>query len=130
MLHLRTVLTKGFTTAVLGVVVCGVRADAAPADVGQVMAIGCRIRVTAEDGAIRLEAVAKAREDASGRYRFDIAKTSASGSSRNVQSGDFRLEADKEEVLSTTLLGASDAGHFQAKLVLDSSFGSVSCVSP
>jgi hypothetical protein len=65
-----------------------------------------------------------------GRYRFDIQKISASGSSHNIQSGNFSLEADREEILSTTFLGASDANHYQAKLVLDSSSGSISCVSP
>ena len=125
----RTALINAITIAVLGVVCC-VRADATPAGVGQVMAIGCRIRVTAEDGAIRLEALAKGREGTTGRYRFDIQKVSSGGSSHNIQSGEFSIEADKEEVLSTTLLGASDAGHFQAKLVLDSSSGSASCVSP
>ena len=94
------------------------------------MAIGCRIRVTADGEAVRIEAVANSREDVNGRYRFDIRKISASGMSLNTQSGNFNLEANREEVLSTTLLGASDAGHFQAKLVLDSSSGSVSCVSP
>ena len=94
------------------------------------MAIGCRIRVTADGEAIRIEAVATSREDVNGRYRFDIQKISASGTSHNVQSGNFNLEANREEVLSTTLLGASDADHFQAKLVLDSNSGSVSCVSP
>jgi hypothetical protein len=98
----RTVLIKGLFTAALGFVVSSAQADATPAKVERVMAIGCRIRVTAD----------------------------GSGTSLNTQSGNFNLEANREEVLSTTLLGASDAGHFQAKLVLDSSSGSVSCVSP
>jgi hypothetical protein len=126
----RTALIKGLATVVLGFVVFCMRADASPAKVVQVMAIGCRILVTADGEAIRIEAVASSREDVNGRYRFDIQKNSASGISHNIQSGDFNLEADREEVLSTTFLGASDADHYQAKLVLDSSSGSVSCVSP
>jgi hypothetical protein len=126
----RAVLIKGLLTAALGLVVSCAQADATPAKVERVMAIGCRIRVTADGEAIRIEAVAHSREDANGRYRFDIQKISASGTSHNTQSGDFNLEANREEVLSTTFLGASDADHFQAKLVLDSSSGSVSCVSP
>jgi hypothetical protein len=121
-----------------------VRADAGSADVGQVqveqvlseqvlaeqvLAIGCRIRVTAEGEAVRIEAVAKAREDVSGNYRLDIQKKSAGGTSHNIQSGKFSLQANKEEVLSTTFLGASDAGHFQARLEIDSNSGSVSCIS-
>ena len=126
----RTVLIKGFFTAALGFGVSCAQANATPAKVERVMAIGCRIRVTADGEAIRIEAVANSREDVKGRYRFDIRKISADGASLNTQSGNFNLEANREEVLSTTLLGASDAGHFHAKLVLDSSSGSVSCVSP
>jgi hypothetical protein len=131
----RAALMTGLTTAVLAIVVFCARAHALPVKVGQVqvkqiMAIGCDIRVTAEGEAIRIEAVASSREDVNGRYRLDVAKTSASGTSRNVQSGEFSLEADREQVLSTTFLGASDAGHFQARLVIDSNSGSVSCVSP
>ncbi len=94
------------------------------------MAIGCRIQVTAEGDAIRIEAVATSREDVTGNYRLDVQKSSTSGASHNVQSGKFNLEADREQVLSTTFLGASDAGHFQAKLVIQSNSGSVSCVTP
>ena len=122
------ILTKGLMAAVLALV-SGARADAS-AEVERVMAIGCRIRVTADGEAIRIEAVATSREDVNGHYRFDIRKISTSGTSLNTQSGNFNLEANREEVLSTTLLGASDADHFQAKLVLDSNSGSVSCVSP
>ena len=126
----RTALIKGLAIAVLGVVVSCARTDAASADVEQVMAVGCRIRVTAEGEAIRIEAVATSREDVNGNYRLDIQKSSASGTSHNIQSGKFSLEANREEVLSTTFLGASDAGHFQARLVIDSNSGSVSCSSP
>jgi len=136
--EVRTVLIRGLAIAVLGVVVSCARADAAPVKVEQVMsqvlsqvlAIGCRIRVTAEGEAIRIEAVATSREDVNGNYRLDIRKSSADGASHNIQSGKFSLEANKEEILSTTFLGASDAGHFQARLVIDSNSGSVSCSSP
>ena len=126
----RTVLIKGLVTAVLALVVSCAWADATPAKVERVMAIGCRIRVTAEGEAIRIEAVALSREGVNGGYRFDVRKNGASGTSDNIQSGEFNLEADREKILSTTFLGASDADHFQAKLVLNSSSGSVSCVSP
>lgn len=127
---MRTALIKGAILAVLGFVVCCPRADATPEKVERIMAIGCRIDVVADHEAIRIEAVASSREDVSGHYRLDLQKISASGTSSNIQSGNFNLEANREEVLSTTFLGASDADHFQARLVLDSSSGSVSCVSP
>jgi hypothetical protein len=126
----RTVLIKGLLTAALGLVVSCARADARPAKVERVMAIGCRIRVTADGEAIRIEAVASSRANVSGHYRFEINKSSASGTSHNTQSGDFNLEANREEALSTIFLGASDADRYQAKLVLNSNSGSVSCVSP
>ena len=132
--EVRTALIKGLAIAVLGIVVSCARTDAASADVEQVMsqvlAVGCRIRVTAEGEAIRIEAVATSREDVNGNYRLDIQKSSADGTNHNIQSGKFSLEANKEEILSTTFLGASDAGHFQARLVIDSNSGSVSCSSP
>ena len=135
--EVRAALVKGLAIAVLGVVASGVRTDASAKVeqvmsqvMSQVLAVGCRIRVTAEGEAIRIEAVATSREDVSGNYRLDIQKSSASGSSYNTQSGKFSLEANKEEVLSTTFLGVSDAGHFHAKLVIDSNSGSVSCSSP
>jgi hypothetical protein len=124
-----TVLIKGLLTAVLGLVAFCARADAS-AEAERAMAIGCRIEVKADGEAIRIDAIARSREDLNGRYQFDIQKISASGASHNIQSGNFSLEADREEVLSTTFLGASDADHYQAKLVLDSSSGSISCVSP
>jgi hypothetical protein len=130
----RAALIRGLVIAVLGVGVSCARTDAASPKVEQVMsqvlAVGCRIRVTAEGEAIRIEAVATSRADVNGSYRLDIRKNSADGSSHNIQSGKFSLEADKEEILSTTFLGASDAGHFQARLVIDSNSGSVSCIAP
>ena len=128
--EVRAALIKRLIIAVLGVVVSCARTDAESADVEQVMAVGCRIRVTAEGEAIRIEAVATSRLDVNGSYRLDIRKNSADGSSHNIQSGRFSLEANKEEILSTTFLGASDAGRFQARLVIDSNSGSVSCSSP
>jgi hypothetical protein len=125
-----TVPIKELLTAVLVLVASCMRADATPAKAERIMAIGCRIQVTADGGSIRIEAVAGSRESAKGRYRFDVQKISASGTSDNMQSGDFSLNADREEVLSTTFLGASDADHYRAKLALDSSAGSASCVSP
>jgi hypothetical protein len=123
-------LIKGGLAALLGVVVSCARADAASAGAERVMTIGCRIQVTADGGAIRLEARARSRASVTGRYRFDVRKSGASGSSQNSQSGDFNLDANQEEILSTTFLGVTDADRYQARLVLDSNFGSVSCVSP
>ena len=101
-----TVLIEGIVIAVLNVVISSAWAGV-PAGVERVMAIGCRIQVTAEGDAIRIEAVATSREDVTGNYRLDVQKRSRNGASHNVQSGKFNLEADTEKVLSTTLLGAS-----------------------
>jgi hypothetical protein len=94
------------------------------------MPIGCRIDVAADGETLRIEAVARSLENLRGSYRFELRKASANGASQNMQSGDFELRAGQEKILSTVFLRASDAGHFQAKLVLNSNSGSVSCVSP
>jgi len=122
-----TVLIRRLLT-VLVLVSCAL-ANAAPAEAER-MAIGCRIEVSADGGAIRLDAMARSRASVTGHYRFDVRKSGTAGTSQNTQSGDFSLEDDSEKVLSTTVLGASGADHYQAKLVLDSNSGSVSCVSP
>jgi hypothetical protein len=129
MSDVHTALIKGFAAASFGFVVLCAWADAAPAGAERVMAVGCRIEVKAVGEAIRINALAKSGMDTSGRYRFDIQKSSASGASRNTQSGEFSLEADKEEVLTTTFMDGSASG-YRAKLAIESSFGSASCVSP
>jgi hypothetical protein len=92
--------------------------------------IGCHIRVTLGDVTVRLEAVAGSRKNLNGRYRFELLKSDAAGTGHNVQSGAFNLKADTEDVLTATFLDVSALGHYQAKLVLDTGSGSVSCVSP
>jgi hypothetical protein len=96
----------------------------------QAMPIDCQIRATPQEGAVRLDAVASGRKETSGQYRFEILKRSSTGSSQNVQSGAFSLLADREAVLTTVILDGSALGHYRAKLILDSDFGTVSCVSP
>jgi hypothetical protein len=123
-----TALIKGLAAAALGLAVSWTWT--APAEAEQVMRIGCRIDVETSGGAVRLEAMAHSRSSVSGHYRFDVRKSSEAGTSRNVQSGDFSLEADRETILSTTVVGASAADHYQARLVLNSNSGSVSCISP
>ena len=93
--------------------------------------VGCQIRVTSQNDMVRLEAMAKGRETATGNYRFEILKQSSSGTSQNVQSGTFALEPDRDTILTTVVLDGSARGHYKARLVLDSQeFGSVACVSP
>src|ERR1700761_3168151 len=53
----RTVLIKGLITAALCFVVSCAQANATPAKVERIMAIGCRIRVTADGEALPIEAV-------------------------------------------------------------------------
>lgn len=95
------------------------------------MTIGCHIRVTPQNSALRLEAVAKGRQAATGSYRFEVFKQSPTGTSQNAQSGEFHLDADRDEILTTVVLDGSALGHYRARLTLDSQeFGTVSCVSP
>jgi hypothetical protein len=95
------------------------------------MTIGCKILVTPQNDMLRLEAVANGRGAATGTYRFEIFKQSSTGTSQNVQSGAFELEADRDAILTTVVLDGSARGNYRARLTLDSKeFGSVSCVSP
>lgn len=92
--------------------------------------IECAIRATPQRNLLRLDATARGRQPAQGRYRFEVAKTSSSGTSRNVQSGAFSLEADRPTIITTVFLDGSAIGHYRARLILETDFGSVSCVSP
>ncbi|MBN9008470.1 MAG: hypothetical protein J0H40_24080 [Rhizobiales bacterium] len=93
--------------------------------------IDCHIRATSQGNTLRLEAMAKGEKAASGTYRFEVSKISSSGSSQNVQSGAFRLQPDRDELLTTVILDGSALGHYRARLTLDTAeFGSVSCALP
>jgi hypothetical protein len=126
---LRTTFVTGFVIA-SGVFPNCTRAQTSPAPEPK-MTIGCQIRVTSQNDMLRLEAVANGPEIATGTYRLDILKQSPSGTSQNVQSGAFALDADRDAILTTVVLDGSARGHYRARLTLDSKeFGSVSCVSP
>lgn len=92
--------------------------------------IECAIRATPEQGVLRLDATARGHQPAQGNYRFEIAKNSSTGTSSNVQSGAFNLKADRPTIITTAFLDGSAIGHYRAKLILETDFGSVSCVSP
>lgn len=95
------------------------------------MTIDCHIRATTQSDLLRLEAMAKGHRTASGTYRFEVFKQSSTGTTQNVQSGEFHLDADRDEILTTVVLDRSTVGHYRAKLTIESQeFGSVSCVSP
>ena len=126
---LRTTFVTGFVISVGFFPICA-RAQTSPAAEPK-MTIGCQIRVTPQNDMLRLEAVANGRGSATGTYRFEIFKQSSTGTSQNVQSGAFELEADRDAILTTVVLDGSARGNYRARLILDSKeFGSVSCVSP
>jgi hypothetical protein len=121
---------KGFSSAVFSLVAGLTWTCSSSANEEQAMMIVCHIQATSTIGAVRVEAVASSRKNARGQYRFEILKSSSSGTSQNVQSGTFSLEADRENILTTVVLDGSALGHYRARLKLDSNFGNVSCVSP
>ena len=92
--------------------------------------IECSIRVTPERNLLRLDAIARGRQPAQGHYRFEIAKNSSTGTSNNVQSGAYSLKDDRQTIITTAFLDGSALGHYRAKLIMETDFGSVSCVSP
>jgi hypothetical protein len=126
---LRTTFVTGFGISIAVLLICaraGLSSAAEPK-----MTIGCQIRVTSQNDMLRLEAMANGPGSATGNYLFEILKQSSSGTSQNVQSGAFALDADRDAILTTVVLDGSARGHYRARLTLDSKeFGSVSCVSP
>ena len=126
---LRATFVTGFVIVTGFFPIC-TRAQTSPAAEPK-MTIGCQIRVTSQNDMLRLEAMANGPDTATGNYRFEILKQSPSGSSQNVQSGAFALDAGRASILTTVVLDGSALGHYRARLVLNSKeFGSVSCVSP
>jgi hypothetical protein len=129
MLHMRSGSTRQFAAALFIASICmwiaTPHADAEPSEM-----IACHIKTTTRDGVLQLDAIAGSRKPSRGRYRLDIVKNSASGSNQSTQSGDFVLEPDRSSILTTVVLDGSAIGHYRATLLIDSSFGSVTCVSP
>jgi hypothetical protein len=101
-----------------------------PASAQAASAIECHISSAVADGMLRLNAIANGRTQASGEYLFEVAKISESGTSQNVQSGAFVVDADQETILTTVLLDGTAVGHYKARLTLISTSGRISCVSP
>jgi hypothetical protein len=93
-------------------------------------AAGCQIRASLMPNGLRLEALADPQEAIAGEYRLSVAKDSASGSSRNLQSGAFQVEAGKQQILATIILDRSAVGHYSATLSLQWENGHESCSSP
>jgi hypothetical protein len=126
-----TVNMPGIPSAFLVAGVVFLSASVLSARAEPVMTIDCHIRATAQSDALHLEAIATGESATNGTYRFEVFKTSSTGTSQNVQSGEFRLEPHRDEVLSTVILDGSAMERYRARLTLDSAeFGSVSCVSP
>lgn len=95
------------------------------------MNVGCQIRAIPLNGMLRLEAVAVGPRQATGNYQLEVFKQSPSGTSQNVQSGEFELDAGRDTILTTVILEGAARGRYRARLTLDSEeFGRISCVSP
>lgn len=94
------------------------------------MPLQCLIRAEDTGSALRLQAIARAHSPVSGQYRLSILKQSSSGTSQNMQSGNFSIGSGQDSVLTTVLLEQAAIGHYEASLSLESNRGSVSCISP
>lgn len=93
-------------------------------------AISCRIRAAETADGLRIEAVARSKKRLSAGYIFSVIKNSASGSSRNQQSGEFETDGASEKVLTTVVLDRSAIDHYTARLSLKWDEERVSCSSP
>lgn len=92
--------------------------------------IECVIRAQPDRDFLRLEAVIRLGTAVTGRYDFEVAKHSSTGSSQNTQSGTFALKHGPEQVLTTIILDRSSVGNYRAELSLRSDRGSFTCTSP
>ncbi len=90
----------------------------------------CALRAEATDVGLRIEAVGHATVALHGHYELTVAKESQTGSSRNVQSGRFDLEAGENRILANVLLDRSAIGHYRAVLALERNGTGVLCKSP
>jgi hypothetical protein len=91
--------------------------------------VQCWIRTTLVSEGVRLDAMGTADTTIAASYRFRVAKSSLSGSSLNMQSGDFVL-GRTPKVFTTIALDRSAIGHYNATLSLKWGGGHVSCVAP
>jgi hypothetical protein len=102
------------------------RVAADPTGVG---AVRCWIRASLVGEGVRLDAMGAANTAIAASYRFQVAKSSLSGSSANMQSGDLVLWPTPR-VFSTIALDHSAIGNYNATLSLKWDGGHVSCGAP
>lgn len=113
------------------IVVCGVPLSASAAPSLQAAKLECAIRTEPDNGNfVRLVAVVRSDSPVEGKYDISVSKQSATGTSRNNQTGSFALTIGTEKVLTTIVLDGSALNHYKALLSVDSDRGKVSCVSP
>jgi hypothetical protein len=91
--------------------------------------VRCWIRTTLASEGVRLDAMGAADTTIAANYRFRVAKSSASGSSLNMQSGNSVL-GQTPKILTTVALDRSAVDHYDATLSLNWDGGHVSCVAP
>jgi hypothetical protein len=106
--------------------------EAAPSAMRLAAATGlvCDIRASLEPEGLHLQAIAGGAIAVAGQYTLSVAKESTSGSSQNLQSGNFHTDGAHEQILATVILDRSAAGHYRATLSLDWNEGQMSCNSP
>ncbi len=91
--------------------------------------VRCWIRASVAAEGVRLDAMGAADTTIAASYRFRVAKSSLSGSSLNMQSGDLML-GRTPKVFTTIALDRSAVGHYNATLSLKWDGGHVSCGAP
>jgi len=92
--------------------------------------VRCQIRTDENGGWFRISGIATTDQTVMGRYRFQVGKNSASGSSENVQSGRFLLEPGRETVVTTVYLDLGARNAYSAELVLEWDKGMRKCTAP
>jgi hypothetical protein len=87
----------------------------------------CIIHAARDGNAVSLKAVALAKRNVSGTYRFSVQKAGGGGDSDIEQGGSFSLRQDAESVLGDVAVGGDQAAHYAVNLKLEWPGGGASC---
>jgi hypothetical protein len=88
--------------------------------------LSCEIKATKQSGMISIEALATAKQSASGTYRFEISGGSNGGSSTIRQGGEFSAGTGETATLGQVTLGANGA-RYDAKLTINAGGKALTC---
>ena len=93
-------------------------------------AIVCTISREGVGGSLRLYGHVVSREDARGKYRFNIRKSGPAGSATLNQSGQFSTTANVEAVVGSATIGVEQGADYDVQLVIEVGDQTYQCGGP